>query len=430
MTKWAYRATVRGTDLASTATLFTEDGFLSRTLFNANGGLNSNVGRVRPDDEIHLYYSTGGSSSYLGGGVVRPPPDGPADVRAPAIGLAPPALEARLRELGYRSDPLLDRFTGFFMEASRGDGEPETSPSFANQNALWLLEEHHHAPVPTRPVAAVAPPAVAACPPARTPVFGIDWSGARQAGNKIWRATLDPERRHILTVERPWAGMAPAAAVDGVARWIGGLEQGWIGFDSPFGLQRDDIVRLAGSTQRDPRTWGRSLLAAYPEGRGFIEACAAAGIIGRHRRFTDVTCRSPFAPTLLQMIRQTHAMLAVLARLGGEGPRLLPWDAARTHPVNVVEVCPAVLLRTLGLSNHGYKLRPGSAERRAELFDLVLEGLGWQAAPGIRTLAVKDREGDVLDAILGGLAAWRASAADHAAIAAQPMVLEEGWIYA
>ena len=138
---------------------------------------------------------------------------------------------------------------------------------------------------------------------------------------------------------------------------------------------------------------------------------------------------SPFAPLLLQLIRQTYWGMRLLALLPSS-IAVLPWDHASTAPVRVIETCPAVLLRALGESNVGYKLRPGSEMVREDLLTNVLAATDWTCTDEVRTAAVRDYEGDALDAVLAGLAAWRASGQDHAAVATLPSRETEGHIYA
>jgi hypothetical protein len=260
-------------------------------------------------------------------------------------------------------------------------------------------------------------------------IYGVDWSGAKRAGDKIWVATLDPARRSVVEVKRPWQGLGPADATRSAADWIQGLRDAWIGIDAPFGLEAGDRALLVGEVEADPRCWSRHFVERFPDRHAFIAAVADEELIGRHRRVTDKLARSPFAPTLLQMIYQTYAAFLLLSRLDQDHVRILPWDHERTGGVTVIETCPAVLIKALGLSNHGYKLRPGSDLRRRQILVQVCERLGWNVDETIIRQVEQDQEGDVLDAILCGVATARAAAADHGAVAGEAKALAEGWIY-
>jgi Protein of unknown function (DUF429) len=271
---------------------------------------------------------------------------------------------------------------------------------------------------------------VSTTPPiASAPVYGIDWSGGEKAGDKIWVAALDPAQRSIIKVEQPWKSVSSREIAAAVASWLADLEGGWVALDAPFGVASDDRTELLGSGRPDPRDWSHEAVQRYADRWAFLAAVSERGLVGKHRRAIDIQRGSPFAPTLLQLIHQTYAAFQLLGRLDRDRIRVLPWEHERERPVTLLETCPAVLLKCLGLSNQGYKLKSGSSALRRNLLSDALWLLGWRADEKVSLQVEHDAEGDALDAILCALAAWRAMALDHAAVARLPGALEEGWIY-
>lgn len=260
-------------------------------------------------------------------------------------------------------------------------------------------------------------------------VYGIDWSGAKRAGDKIWVATIDREQKAVIDVRRPWSSQMNPDVTAAVSDWISLLESGWVGLDSPLGLASIDRTELIGTTNADPFDWSAELVRLYPDRDAFVTAAVEARLIGRHRRKTDAGLLAPFPPLLFQLIHQTYAALSLVSRLDRSRVRILPWEHACARPVTLIETCPAVVLKTAGLSNRGYKLKANSEAVRGSLIRSVLKESGLNADGWVHDIIRQDREGDALDAILCAIAASNAMTTDHAEIACQPGALDEGWIY-
>jgi hypothetical protein len=259
--------------------------------------------------------------------------------------------------------------------------------------------------------------------------LGVDWSGAALAGNKIWVAELDGRTRSVTSVRRRWPGVPAADAVESVRQWLATVGDCWIGLDFPFGLAVRDRSILLPRTDATPRSWGSALRDRFPTVEDFRNEAVARSLIGVHPRGCDRG--APFSPLLFQLIYQTYWGLRLLGQLP-PSVAILPWEHDATATTRMLETCPAMLLRALGESNVGYKLKAGSGVVRANLLDRVLRhpAIRWTCPPEVHQQVIADHEGDALDAILAGLAAWRASSVDHAGLAKDPRTLAEGHIYA
>ena len=336
-----------------------------------------------------------------------------------------------LAALNYPRDPCLQCFTGFGLDPAGPNMSPPGAPIFGGRNAIGRFGQS-----PRKPLKRASPdiaPMSSTLPEKATQlsarIYGIDWSGGVSAGDKIWIATLDPTSRTVLDVTRPWQGLGPKEAAREVANWINCLEEGWVGIDAPFGLAKQDRDALIGVVEAEPRLWSRRFVKRYVDAKAFLAALAERQLIGRHRRLTDNETRSPFAPTLKQMAYQTHTASRLLCHVDERRVRILPWDRDSVADVTLIETCPAVLLKALGLSNQGYKLKPGSAAQRRLLLAEVRRRLDWKVDDRIARLVEEDKEGDVLDAILCAMATARVAATDDEDRPGVAMALEEGWIY-
>jgi Protein of unknown function (DUF429) len=240
-------------------------------------------------------------------------------------------------------------------------------------------------------------------------VYGVDFSGARDAGRRIWIAEGIVEGGGLRVgscfpaAELPGGGRDRETAHAALASFVAGLRAGSVlGIDAPFGLPR----AITGGAAWD------ELVAAFPFRYGDpaafrLECVAAAG--GRElRRQTDMDARTPFSPYNLRLFRQTYHALRLLAPLVSSGavrvaPMQLPGDGVPT----VVEVCPASTLKRLGLYSP-YKGRRLAGARHRLLAALEAEGMV-SIAEDARARAVADPGGDAVDGIVAAVAARRAA---------------------
>jgi hypothetical protein len=139
----------------------------------------------------------------------------------------------------------------------------------------------------------------------RAGIYGVDFSGAREAGKKIW---LGAGRAvdGVLHLE----GCCPAttltagrtqrdAALAALRALIRVSPGAAFGFDFPFALPRCLM----------PETSWETFAAAfgdrYADADGFRYACREAAGWRELKRVTDVAARTPFSPYNLRIYRQT-----------------------------------------------------------------------------------------------------------------------------
>ncbi len=288
-------------------------------------------------------------------------------------------------------------------------------------------------------------------------VFGVDFSGARDAGRYIWVCRGHPGSDGVRVESVDPLAELPGGAADRepalrvlVQKITESPRSAW-GFDFPFALPRPVADALADAA---PAGFADQVegVARLGDPDSFRERCRAANPGAELRRQTDDDAATPFSPYNLRMYKQTfYGMLGVLRPLRshreiavlpfdhlpeptGSGERL-PFNRqsrGRVPHTYLLEVCPASLLKVLDYPHDRYK---GSDEsrgkaREALLRRLIDDGLVRPMARALRTRIVDDAGGDGLDSVLAAVSAWRGYRThDHGAYRVDPHYGLEGFVY-
>ena len=256
-------------------------------------------------------------------------------------------------------------------------------------------------------------------------VYGVDFSGASQAGESVWVTEATVTDSETLRVERceraddfltdhypgePTTDREPTLAA--LAAFVRGLDsRAAVGFDFPFAVPR---AVAAGAFGAD--SW-REVVAAVEEcgdADAFAETCVEWTATEREddatylRRETDET-HGAFSPYHFFVQHQTyHGIADVLAPVADHA-RVVPFDdpATGSGPV-VAETYPAGVLDALGLCREGYKGAEESHQtRRRRNLDGLADRTDVGIPDGLRETYLGDREGDALDSLLAAVAVCR-----------------------
>ncbi|AMV23978.1 hypothetical protein VT84_06255 [Gemmata sp. SH-PL17] len=199
--------------------------------------------------------------------------------------------------------------------------------------------------------------------------FGVDFSGARQAGDFIWVAELEPHPRPprlALTSLRPLSAICGTAErAPALAHLVGSIlesERALWGFDFPFGLP---VELFPKGTPWEEQFAFLSEWEDDAYGCGLECVRRATELLQRKhiRRASDTEARTPFDTFHYRLIYQTFfGMRDVVNPLRRAAcTAVLPFQyrkLARAKRV-VVECCPGSVLKLLGVPHQNYKQPKG-----------------------------------------------------------------------
>ncbi len=274
--------------------------------------------------------------------------------------------------------------------------------------------------------------------------FGVDFSGAKKAGDFIWVAELESQARtpgFVLTSLQPLTALCGtaerSAALGHLVALILGTEQALWGFDFPFGLPVE--LFPAGTPWTDQfdflLEWGDD---AYACGLECVRRATELLQRKHIRRTSDAESRTPFDAFHYRLIYQTFfGMRDVIDPLRQSvGTAVLPFQyrkLARAKRV-VVECCPGSVLKRAGVPHQNYKQPAGGplARKRLRTRHAILDWLAGEVRidDRHRRVIMRNPGGDALDAVIAAVGAARAvPAADHRAVARHPRYRREGHMY-
>lgn len=239
--------------------------------------------------------------------------------------------------------------------------------------------------------------------------YGVDFSGAQNAGRRIWLAVANVEGDTLVvqTIQRaadlPGGAINRDQAIIALGDFIASAPpRSLFGLDFPFGLP----LMLVNTT-----TWADFALRFgddYPDAEIFPAYCRDVTNGKELRRLTDEEAKTPFCAYNLRLYRQTYYgirdLLAPLVR--EELVSVLPMTRAAERPW-LIEVCPASTLKRLNLYRPYKGNDAGRQTARAQILDALSD---LYLAPDMRALVLSDANGDVLDSILCAYTAYKVSA--------------------
>ena len=239
-------------------------------------------------------------------------------------------------------------------------------------------------------------------PPTR--IYGIDFSGAADAGKHIWIAegTVADSCFNITDCRSAGdvLGVSPAREVifPALVEFIAGLSNSALGFDFPFGLPASMV---------DEDSWSAFVAAfpsRYPTLAEFDTNCHAASGGKEWKRLSDVETRAPFSPYNRRVISQTYYGIRDLLH------PLLKAGQASVPPIHrvdgnvpwLLEVCPAGALKEAGLYKPPYK---GRTPAHHEARNHILKSLENDSSVRVASRALRDTilfnaPGDALDSVV------------------------------
>jgi hypothetical protein len=241
----------------------------------------------------------------------------------------------------------------------------------------------------------------------RRRIFGLDFSGAVDAGRRAWIAEgrPSPEGLEILSCRPvsalPGGAIDRAGALAALRGFIAGMPDAIIGCDFPVSLPRAHIEAASWTDFIDG--------FRHADALAFYEHCRRASGGKEPKRATDVESKTPWCAFNIRLYRQSyHGMAELLRPLVTEGKALvLPMQPAAAGLPWLIETCPASALRHFGwrgsykgaaLGNQRRRILRGLTEAR------LLRPLHWS----LQKQMGNDSGGDALDSVIAAIATARA----------------------
>lgn len=272
----------------------------------------------------------------------------------------------------------------------------------------------------------------------RDVIFGVDFSGARNAERHIWLARGLPRDGglHIDACAPIGAWCAgvrgPEQAAIALRELIERHGRAAFALDFPFGLPATVLEAGVG--------WRRFVAAfpgEHPDAKHFREHCRELAGDLEPRRETDRAAATPFCPYNLRLFRQTyHGIVHVLAPLvaahRASVPPMLPLHAHRPW---LLEICPASTLKAMGIYRpySGYKRSgPQSRRGRERILARIAAAGPITLARGLKGKILADAGGDALDSVIAAFTAFKLLQAPHLPTipaASRKAALREAWVY-
>ncbi len=240
-------------------------------------------------------------------------------------------------------------------------------------------------------------------------IFGVDFSGATDAGRKIWIASGRIEGGGWLIDDcvrgeaLPDSSRDRARCLSALRGFIAESGEAIFGLDFPFGLPRAVV------NEDRWADFARSFSERYATPQQFRRACFEAANGRELKRVTDVASKTPFSPYNLRLYRQTFYGLRDLI-----GPLIadrvacaLPMQRARSNVPWLIEICPASTLKQLNLYV-AYKGRTADhCAARSAIVCSIQRQTPLKLSTPVRSAVIDDAEGDALDSVIAALAAFR-----------------------
>lgn len=251
-------------------------------------------------------------------------------------------------------------------------------------------------------------------------IYGIDFSGAKDAGNKIWIAKGVPDGKRLL-VSECYSASEHTNLRKGIEDCLPALvnlvkseTSAAFGFDFPFGLPSSLVQKRA-------KTWEDFVLefpTRYKSAEAFREACRQTDRGSELKRQTDIEALTPFSPYNLWIYKQTYYGISEVLRpfVRNGHACILPFQEPVAGKPWILEVCPAsTLKRLMKVGVPSYKgSEEDKRENRREILGVVMkEGVAFVKDAGLEEKIIANKGGDALDSVIAALAVFRALRLQH-----------------
>ena len=269
--------------------------------------------------------------------------------------------------------------------------------------------------------------------PSISRIYGVDFSGAKDAGRHIWitEGIVKDGSLHIVRCERcedlPHSSKELEPCLEALKEFIASCNGSAVGLDFPFGLPKElvkentwqDFVKAFPKKYRDPDT--------------FRNTCLTAASGKELKRCTDREAKTPFCCYNLRLYKQTYYGISrLLAPLVEENRvRVLPTQDPEPDKPWVLEICPASALKRLDLYKTYKKNTEEQREARSHILsELELRGQLKFTDESLRNKVLSDSGGDALDSVIAAFTTFKVVQNPESVIPEkQSDYMLEGYVY-
>lgn len=271
-------------------------------------------------------------------------------------------------------------------------------------------------------------------PGIRQVIYGVDFSGAKDAGRKIW-ITGGVIEGDVLLIKECFkaedisgSGRDRERSLMALREFIKKQKESIIGLDFPFGIPR---------TLVKGESWERFVVSfegSYNSPEEFRAVCTKVSDGKELKRFTDLEAKTPFSPYNLRLYRQTYfGIRDVLGPLIRDSiVCVLPMQKPLPDRAWVLEICPASTLkmRNLHLPYKGRgEIKRTSRERILE--SIQKTGVLIIKESSLYSAILSDIGGDALDSVIAAFTTFWALRNGFLfdKFDKNSLYASEGWVY-
>lgn len=234
-------------------------------------------------------------------------------------------------------------------------------------------------------------------------IYGVDFSGAAAAGNRIWITACQIKNGRLHVQEcLPAAKFLKCSSERKqclqVFREFVARQQGTaFGMDFPFSLPAEMI---------EENTWLQFVVnfkSRYPDVEDFRQKCREYSAAPELKRLTDIESQAPFSPYNLWVYKQTYYGIADLLAplITSEKAVVLPMQNPAGNKPLILEICPASILKRLGLYSPYKGRQAREQQHRQKILDFVLNSDAITLAKeSLRERILQNTGGDALDSFI------------------------------
>jgi hypothetical protein len=252
-------------------------------------------------------------------------------------------------------------------------------------------------------------------------IYGIDFSGAKDAGNKIWISSgviLDNHLQIDICCQACKFLSSKPDRDDCLCKlreFIGNERNGVFGMDFPFGLPEEVIKRFF-----EANTWEKfvnSLRQNFSTAKEFNKACKIVLQGEKSKRKTDICTKTPWTPYFWMIRKQTYYGICYILQplIQHDTVCVLPMQKQCKGKPLLIEICPASTLKSLNQYYHYKGNKPDRKENRDKILSCLEDGgmLSIEDSVG-RDKIIENKGGDALDSVVAALETYRALKNEYA----------------